>query len=90
MVASAVQGFPSVQNCRSLGSIKSFKTKSFKTGHPGHARQPFCSQMEEQLLLYLQYCGETLKLPDSYVRILLQGGVHEDQYAYARADHQDH
>jgi ATPase subunit of ABC transporter with duplicated ATPase domains len=35
-------------------------------------------------------CGETLKLPDSYVRILRQGGVHEDHYAYARADHQDH
>ncbi len=28
---------------------------SFKTGDPRPTRQPFCSQMEEQLLLYLEY-----------------------------------
>lgn len=32
-------------------------------------------------------CGETLEPPDLYVRILLQGGVHENQYAYTRADY---
>src|SRR5947209_10590865 len=28
---------------------------SWKTGDPRPTRQPFCSQMEEQLLLYLEY-----------------------------------
>lgn len=28
---------------------------SWKTGEAGLSRQPFCSQMEEQLLLYLEY-----------------------------------
>jgi hypothetical protein len=35
-------------------------------------------------------CGETLKLPDSYVRILRIEGSHETLSAHARADHQDH
>lgn len=28
---------------------------SFKTGMPSYTRQPFCSQLEERLLLYLEY-----------------------------------
>jgi hypothetical protein len=28
---------------------------SYKTGHPGHIRQPFCSQLEARLLLALEY-----------------------------------
>ena len=28
---------------------------SLKTGNPHHVRQPFCSQLEERLLMYLEY-----------------------------------
>jgi len=38
-----------------------------------------------------QICGETQKLADGYVRILLkEGGTHEDHDPYAGADHQDY
>src|SRR5262249_26504266 len=37
-----------------------------------------------------QDCRETQKLPDWYVRILLQGGLHEDHDTYTGANHQDH
>ncbi len=38
---------------------------SFKTGATSHVRQPFCSQLEERLLLWLEYHPQVA----SYARI---------------------
>ncbi len=34
---------------------------SFKTGSPSHIRQPFCSQLEERLLLWLEYHPQVVR-----------------------------
>ncbi len=52
MVAPAVQG---IDLFKIAGRSISGWIPSLKTDHPGHVRQPFCSQMEERLLLYLEY-----------------------------------
>ena len=52
MVALAVQG---IDLFNIAGRSISGWMKSFKMGHRGHVRQPCCCQMEERLLLYLQY-----------------------------------
>jgi len=52
MVAPAVQG---IDLFKIAGRSTSGWIPSLKTAQPGHVRQPFCSQMEERLLLYLEY-----------------------------------
>ncbi len=52
MVAPSVQG---IDLFKIAGRSISGWMKSFKTGTPSHVRQPFCSQLEERLLLYLEY-----------------------------------
>src|SRR6266704_8777 len=56
MVAPAVEGIDLFKIAgRSIsGWIPSFKTGT-KAGTASHARQPFCSQLEERLLLWLEY-----------------------------------
>jgi len=49
MAASGVRG---IDLLKIAGRSISGWIKSRKTGNPHHVRQPFCSQMEEQLLLY--------------------------------------
>jgi transposase len=34
---------------------------SFKTGSPSHVRQPFCSQLEERLLMWLEYNPQVIR-----------------------------
>jgi hypothetical protein len=52
MVAPAVEG---IDLFKIAGRSISGWIPSFKTGNPGHVRQPFCSQLEERLLLHLEY-----------------------------------
>jgi transposase len=52
MVAPAVDG---IDLFKIAGRSISGWIPSFKTGNPGHVRQPFCSQLEERLLLWLEY-----------------------------------
>jgi Mu transposase, C-terminal len=52
MVAPAVEG---IDLFKIAGRSISGWIPSFKTGNPGHVRQPFCSQLEERLLLWLEY-----------------------------------
>ncbi len=52
MVASAVDG---IDLFKIAGRSISGWIPSFKTGMPSHVHQPFCSQLEERLLLYLEY-----------------------------------
>ena len=52
MVAPALQG---IDLFKIAGRPISGWLPCLKTGHPGHFGQPFCSQMEERLLLYLEY-----------------------------------
>jgi hypothetical protein len=52
MVAPAVDG---INLFKIAGRSISGWIKSFKTGVTSHVRQPFCSQLEERLLLYLEY-----------------------------------
>ncbi len=52
MVAPAVQG---IDLFKIAGRSISGWIPSLKTGQPGHVRQPFCSHLEEQLLLWLEY-----------------------------------
>jgi hypothetical protein len=52
MVAPAVEG---IDLFKIAGRSISDWIPSFKTGNPGHARQPFCSQLEGRLLPHLEY-----------------------------------
>jgi len=52
MVAPAVQG---INLFKIAGRSISGWLPSLKTGVPSHVRQPFCSQLEERLLMYLEY-----------------------------------
>ncbi|MBV8885158.1 MAG: hypothetical protein JO235_14345 [Chroococcidiopsidaceae cyanobacterium CP_BM_RX_35] len=52
MVAPAVEG---IDLFKIAGRSISGWIPSFKTGTAGHVRQPFCSQLEERLLLWLEY-----------------------------------
>src|SRR5260370_18007097 len=52
MVAPAVDG---IDLFKIAGRSISGWIPSFKTGVTSHIRQPFCSQLEERLLLYLEY-----------------------------------
>src|SRR5436305_1594441 len=52
MTASGVQG---IDLFKIAGRSISGWIPSLKTGNPGHVRQPFCSQLEERLLMYLEY-----------------------------------
>jgi len=52
MVAPAVDG---IDLFKIAGRSISGWIPSFKTGMTSHVRQPFCSQLEERLLLYLEY-----------------------------------
>src|SRR5438876_12127911 len=52
MVAPAVAG---IDLFTIAGRSISGSVPSLKTGVPSHVRQPFCSQLEERLLLWLEY-----------------------------------
>lgn len=52
MAAPAVEG---IDLFKIAGRSISGWIPSYKTGHPGHVRQPFCSQLEARLLLALEY-----------------------------------
>ena len=52
MTASGVRG---IDLFKIAGRPISGWIPSLKTGNPYHARQPFCSQLEERLLMYLEY-----------------------------------
>ncbi len=52
MAASGVRG---IDLLKIAGRSISGWIKSRKTGNPHHVRQPFCSQLEERLLMYLEY-----------------------------------
>jgi len=52
MVAPAIEG---IDLFKIAGRSISGWIPSFKTGTAGHIRQPFCSQLEERLLLWLEY-----------------------------------
>lgn len=52
MTASEVRG---VDLFQIAGRSISGWVPSLKTGNPRHVRQPFCSQLEERLLMYLEY-----------------------------------
>jgi hypothetical protein len=52
MVAPAVQG---IDLFKIAGRSISGWIPSLKTGTNSHVRQPFCSQLEERLLLWLEY-----------------------------------
>ena len=52
MVAPAVEG---IDLFKIAGRSISGWIPSFKTGTASHVRQPFCSQLEERLLLWLEY-----------------------------------
>jgi hypothetical protein len=52
MTAPAVRG---IDLFKIAGRSISGWVPSRKTGSPQHVRQPFCSQLEERLLLYLEY-----------------------------------
>ncbi len=52
MTAPAVRG---IDLFKIAGRSISGWIPSFKTGNQGHVRQPFCSHLEERLLLYLEY-----------------------------------
>lgn len=52
MTASGVRG---VDLFQIAGRSISGWVPSLKTGNPYHVRQPFCSQLEERLLMYLEY-----------------------------------
>src|SRR5947199_7035258 len=52
MVAPAVEG---IDLFNIAGRSISGWIPSFKTGAVGYVRQPFCSQLEERLLLWLEY-----------------------------------
>src|SRR5579859_6900604 len=52
MIAPAVEG---IDLFKIAGRSISGWLPSFKTGNPGHIRQPFCSQLEERLMLWLEY-----------------------------------
>jgi hypothetical protein len=52
MVAPAVE---SIDLLKIAGRSISGWIPSYKTGHPGHVQQPFCSQLEARLLLALEY-----------------------------------
>ncbi len=52
MVTPAVDG---IDLFRIAGRSISGWIPSFKTGTVSHVRQPFCSQLEERLLLWLEY-----------------------------------
>jgi len=52
MVAPAVEG---IDLFKIAGRSISGWMKSLKTGTAAHVRQPFCSQLEERLLLWLEY-----------------------------------
>lgn len=52
MAASRVRG---IDLFKIAGRSISGWIPSLKTGSPGHIRQPFCSQLEERLLLLLEY-----------------------------------
>src|SRR5882762_9201731 len=51
MTASGVRGIDLFQIA---GRSTSGWVPSLKTGNPHHVRQPFCSQLEERLLMYLE------------------------------------
>ena len=52
MVAPAVEG---IDLFKIAGRSISGWIPSLKTGAASHVRQPFCSQLEERLLLWLEY-----------------------------------
>lgn len=52
MVAPAIQG---IDLFKIAGRSISEWIPSLKTGHPGQVRQPFCSHLEERLLMWLEY-----------------------------------
>jgi hypothetical protein len=52
MVAPAVEG---IDLFKIAGRSISGWIPSLKTGTASHVRQPFCSQLEERLLLWLEY-----------------------------------
>ena len=52
MVAPAVEG---IDLFKIAGRSISEWIPSLKTGAASHVRQPFCSQLEERLLLWLEY-----------------------------------
>lgn len=52
MAASRVRG---IDLFKIAGRSISGWIPSLKTGSPGHIRQPFCSHLEERLLLFLEY-----------------------------------
>jgi transposase len=52
MAASGVRG---IDLFKIAGRSISGWIPSFKTGNPHHVLQPFCSQLEERLLMYLEY-----------------------------------
>jgi hypothetical protein len=52
MIASGVRG---IDLFKIAGRSISGWIPSLKTGNPHHVRQPFCSQLEERLLMYLEY-----------------------------------
>jgi hypothetical protein len=60
MVAPAVDG---IDLFKIAGRSISGWVPSLKTGTSSHVRQPFCSQLEERLLLWLEYnprCGQDM------------------------------
>ena len=52
MTASGVRG---IDLFKIAGRSISGWIPSLKTGNPHHVRQPFCRQLEERLLMYLEY-----------------------------------
>jgi hypothetical protein len=52
VVAPAVEG---IDLFKIAGRSISGWIPGLKTSHPDHVRQPFCSQLEERLLMYLEY-----------------------------------
>src|SRR5947209_7088743 len=48
--------------------------KSLKTGNPHHVRQPFCSQLEERLLMYLEYHPQVAKYSWAQIRSEFDSG----------------
>jgi hypothetical protein len=63
MVAPAVEG---IDLFKIAGRSISGWIPSLKTGSASHVRQPFCSQLEERLLLWLEYHPQVI----SYERSL--------------------
>ena len=59
---------------------------SFKTGEARPTRQPFCSQMEEQLLLYLEYHPQVARVRTRRYQFHLCFHL-QDRYPFADSIH---